>query len=327
MSKDKRIFITGGAGYIGSVLVRLLLDNNYSVIVFDNMRWGDESLSDVKNHPNLKIIKGDVTDEIEYKNALSGVYGIVHLAAIVGDPACKKEPQIATDVNFIASKRLFETAKQSGVKRFIFASTCSNYGKMAQANGYVNETSVLKPVSLYAQLKVDFENYILNSKKQDDFIPISLRFATVYGISKRMRFDLTINEFVRDLYFGKELLVFGEKFWRPYCHVSDVGRACLLALEAPQNKMSHEVFNVGETGENYQKEMLIGEINKFIKNTKVKYVPQNDDPRDYKVDFTKIKNVLGFKVTKRVPDGIQEIIDSLSRNILKDPFDKKYQNS
>ena len=326
MVKNKKILITGGAGYIGSILTRLLLEKGYSIRILDKMLWGEESLIEIISHPKLEIIKGDITNHAIFSEIMQGINAIIHLAAIVGDPACKKEPELATAVNLIASKVLFETAKFNKVQKFIFASTCSNYGKMPDPNMYVNETSPLKPVSLYAELKVAFEECLLNSLS-NGIIPTSLRFATVYGISPRMRFDLTVNEFVRDIFFGKELVVFGEKFWRPYCHVSDAARACLSVLEAPSQKVNRRVFNVGDTAENYQKVLLIKEIVKSLPNANVKYVHKTEDPRDYKVDFSRIKKELGFKVTKRIPDGIKEIISALERGLWRDPYDHKYQNT
>src|ERR1035438_3611001 len=188
------------------------------------------------------------------------------------------------------------------VKKFIFASTCSNYGKMGN-DEFLNENSPLRPVSLYAELKVRFEKYLLESKTRKDFIPISLRFATVYGLSPRMRFDLTINEFIKDVVMGKELEIFGELFWRPYAHVVDLARSVVCVLEADNLKVDHEVFGVGNTEENYQKKMIAEEILKIDPSAKVKYVSKNEDTRDYRVNFDKIKNNLNYSITKKVPVG------------------------
>ena len=322
----ENILVTGAAGYIGSVLVRQLLNKGCFVRGLDILNFGGESLLGIYNNPNFEFIKGDIRKTKDLQEAIYGIDAVVHLAAIVGDPACVKQPDVAKETNWIASKRLFDLCNNlKKVKRFIFASTCSNYGKM-EGDGYFNENSPLKPISLYAKLKVKFERYLLESKIRDDFSPTSLRFSTVYGISPRIRFDLTVNEFVRELAFERDLIIFGEQFWRPYCHVEDLAKACITVLESDTEKVNHNVFGVGDTDENYQKKMLIDELLKIYPNGKIKYVHKNEDPRDYKVDFSKIKKILGFSITKKVPDGMNEIANILKKGLLVNPFDKKYQN-
>lgn len=331
MSSDKKIIlVTGGAGYVGSPLVGILLSNGCNVVVADNLSFGGETLLGVWHHPNFKFIKTDITSTDFDKEIFNNykIDAVIHLAAIVGDPACAKQPERAKAVNWDASCRLLDRAIKNKVKRFIFACTCSNYGKMADPNGYVNETSPLTPVSLYAELKVKFENVLLNELgKNDSFCPTSLRFATVYGVSPRMRFDLTVNEFTKELAMGRVLEVFGEQFWRPYCHVYDFSKAMLLVLNSDREKVAYNVFNVGDTSENYRKQMLVEEIKKFIPGAKVKYVKKNEDPRDYRVSFEKIKKELGFTITKRVPDGIKEVKYLIDNKVLLNPDDSKYKNS
>lgn len=322
----KRILVTGAAGFIGSVLVRKLLDKGYIVRGLDLLYFGGESLLGVINHKNFEFIKGDIRDISIIKEATKNIDAVIHLAAIVGDPACSKQPTLAEEINWYGTQQLFDyTNKDTKIERFVFASTCSNYGKMKD-DDYVDENSPLNPVSLYARLKVRFEEYLINSKTRDNFIPTSLRFATVYGVSPRMRFDLTVNEFMRDATLGRELVVFGEYFWRPYCHVEDLANACILVLETNKNVVEHNVFNVGDTDQNYQKKMIVDEILKIVPETKVKYVPQIEDPRDYKVNFSKIKNLLGFNITKRVPDGLKEINQIIKYRIISEPDSIKYKN-
>lgn len=322
-----KVLVTGGAGYIGSVLCRQLLDKGYKVRVLDMLNFGGESMIGIINHPSFDFIKGDVRNKKDIEEAVDGMDAVVHLAAIVGDPACAVQPQLAKETNLDASVILYDLCnKTSHVKNFIFASTCSNYGKM-EGNDYINEDSPLNPVSLYAKNKVEFERYLLDSKTRDDFIPTAMRFATVYGISPRMRFDLTVNEFTRDASLGKELIIYGEQFWRPYCHVQDLARSCVVVLESDKDKVDHDVFGVGDTSENYQKKMLADEIERVIPSVKINYVHKDEDPRDYRVEFSKIKNKLGFNITSKVPEGIEEIDFIIRNNILTDPMSKIYSNT
>ena len=198
---------------------------------------------------------------------------------------------------------------------------------MDNPKDYVDESSKLAPVSLYAELKVKFEKYMLSEmKRTDEFSPTSLRFSTVYGLSSRMRFDLTVNEFTKDLALGKELVIFGEQFWRPYCHVKDFSNAFITVLKSPNQKVAYNVFNVGDTKENYTKQMLIDEIKKVLPNSKIKYVSKNEDPRDYRVNCDKIKKELGFKISMKVPDGIMEVKRMIQEGVIQDPEDQKYYN-
>jgi len=328
-SSQETVLVTGGAGYIGSPLVSHLLDTGYRVVVFDKLCFGGESLVHVWGRENFHFVRGDIRS----RDSLSQVFKkypidhVVHLAAIVGDPACAKQPELARQTNYDASIMLLEMARSRKVKRFIFASTCSNYGKMANPKGYVDETSPLAPVSLYAELKVRVEKYILNRPAQNgEFCPVCLRFATVYGLSPRMRFDLTVNEFTKELALGRELKVFGKQFWRPYCHVQDFSRAIRLALTSDADKVAYNVYNVGSTQENYQKSMIVEEIKKFIPDARVSYIEKDEDPRDYRVSFNKIASELGFQISKRVPDGIREIKQLIDNHVLSDPDGPRYRN-
>ncbi|MFN0083181.1 MAG: NAD-dependent epimerase/dehydratase family protein [Ferruginibacter sp.] len=321
-----KVLVTGGAGYIGSVLVRQLLDKGYSVRALDNLNFGGDALIDVMLNPNFEFMKGDVRNADDVKIALEGVDAVAHLAAIVGDPACKKYSDDANSTNWDGSVALFDAAEAAGVKRFVFASTCSNYGKMADPDSFVTETSELNPVSLYAELKVKFEKYLLEEKKDSNMCSTALRFSTVYGFSPRIRFDLTVNEFTRNATVNGEQPIWGAQFWRPYCHVDDLARAVVLVIESPEEKVRANVFNVGSTEENYNKGMIIEEVCKVVPNVKVDYVEMSEDPRDYRVNFDKIKNELGYTITKTVPDGVKEIYTLLKTGIVTDSFSQKFRN-
>ena len=321
-----KVLVTGGAGYIGSVLVRQLLQKNFKVRVLDSLKFGGEALYDVMLHPNFEFMKGDIRNVEDIDRALEGVNTVAHLAAIVGDPACKKYSEEAQATNWTASKLLFDKANKSGASRFIFASTCSNYGKMANPGQFVTETSELRPVSLYAELKVKFEKYLLEENKNSNICSTALRFSTVYGFSPRIRFDLTVNEFTRNAVIYGEQEIWGAQFWRPYCHVDDLARSVVLVLESDESKVRANVYNVGCTEENYNKGMIIVEVCKVVPNVKVKYVESSEDPRDYKVNFDKIRNELGYAITKKVPEGIQEIYALVKTGIITDPFAQKFSN-
>jgi nucleoside-diphosphate-sugar epimerase len=326
--RQKIIMVTGGAGYVGSILLRRLLQKGYKVVCVDTLRYGGASLLDIWGDPNFVLEKIDITNPDAVKEVFNRYtfHEIVHLAAIVGDPACKLEPELAKKTNLEASKCLLESAVQSQVKRFVFASTCSNYGRMKNPDEYVDETTPLAPVSLYAELKVAFEEFILNKIHRDSICPTILRFSTVYGISPRMRFDLTVNEFSKEIALGKELQVFGEQFWRPYCHVSDFSRAILAVLEAEEERVAFNVFNVGDTSQNYTKKMLVDEILRQVPQGQVRYVHRADDPRDYRVKFDKIREVLSFHISRTVPEGIRDVLTSILSGVIKNPQEQKYYN-
>ncbi len=323
----RKILITGGAGYIGSVLTGLLLSSGFKVRVIDNLSYGGESLLGYFPHPDFEFIKGDICSSNDVDEALDGITGVVHLAAIVGDPACKKNPELATKINKIASEMLCEKAIDAGVKRFVFVSTCSNYGKMDKADVYVDENSPLNPISHYAELKVGFENYLMTSTNEN-FTPVCLRFATAYGLSPRPRFDLTVNEFCRELFLGRELGVYGEQFWRPYCHTRDLANACRLALMASDDIVAHQTYNVGNTNENYTKKDIVDLILKRLPHRKdiVKFVAKDEDPRDYRVNCDKIKKALRFIPVYTVKDGIDELVNAISCGIIANPDNRAYRN-
>lgn len=322
----KKVLVTGGAGYIGSVLVRILLRKGYYVRVLDNLSFGGESLVELLNDNNFDFIKGDIRDNDILSAAMNGIDYVAHLASIVGDPACALDPDLTKDINLNGAYNTYNTANTAGVKKFVFASTCSNYGKMKDSNEYVNEESEINPISLYAETKVEFENFLLSQDKNNIAKPTCLRFSTVYGLSPRIRFDLTVNEFTKELALDRELVIFGEQFWRPYCHVYDLSLSVVKVFETDSNIAEFNVYNVGNTSENYQKKMIVDEIIKQLPNSKIKYVEKNEDPRDYRVSFKKIKDELGFVTTFTVPDGIKQTIKAINDRFILDPDDPKYKN-
>jgi nucleoside-diphosphate-sugar epimerase len=320
--------VTGGSGYIGAMLVQELAAAGHEVRVLDSLLHGQEEIAAEQERAGVQVIRGDVRDADVRRRALSGADAVVHLAAIVGDPACARDPAISEEVNVQATRALVADAHTAGVERLVFASTCSNYGRMADASVPITEEGELRPVSLYAEQKVGMEQLILGGgvNGTPPTRPTCLRFATVYGVGRRMRFDLTVNEFTRELWADHELEVFGEQFWRPYIHVRDAARAVLTVLEAPAEKVAGGVFNAGRSGENYRKLDLVEEIHRQIERGSVSYVHRDEDPRDYKVSFDKILAELGFQTLMTVPDGITEVIAALDAGAFGDPFDGHYRN-
>lgn len=317
--------VTGGAGYVGAATTEELLRSGRRVRVLDVLLHGQEHIAESLEKQGAEIVRGDIRDGDARRAALEGAEELVHLAAIVGDPACALDPKVSNEVNVEGSQALVTDAKAAGVRRLVFASTCSNYGRMADPTVPITEEGELRPVSLYAEQKVGIEKAMLHGDF-NGMKPTCLRFATVYGVAPRMRFDLTVNEFTRDLWADRELEVFGEQFWRPYVHVRDAARAVRTALDAPQETVAYEVFNVGRSGENYRKLDIVEEIQKKLDTGNVSYVRRDEDPRDYKVSFDKVREVLGFETTMTVPDGIGEVAEALSAGAFPDPFERSYRN-
>jgi nucleoside-diphosphate-sugar epimerase len=318
--------VSGGAGYLGIPVVEQLHDGGRSVRVLDALvHDGQAALAADLEARGVEVLRGDLRDPELRRRALDGVEEVVHLAAIVGDPACARDPELADEVNVAGSKAIVADALAAGVRRFVFASTCSNYGRLADSAVPVTEDGALAPVSLYAEQKVAIERSLLNGGQLGMEVTC-VRLATLYGVAPRMRFDLTVNEFTRDLWADRALEVFGERFWRPYVHVTDAARAIGLVLDAPSERVAGEVFNVGATAENYRKLDLVEVIRGRLDRGTVSYVHRDEDPRDYKVAFEKVADVLGFEPAMTVPDGVAEIAAALDARTFGDPFDVRHRN-
>jgi len=302
-----------------------LLAVGRDVVVLDVLMHGQDDVADGLAERGVEVVRGDIRDAAVREQAFAGADAVVHLAAIVGDPACGRDPELSQEINVEGSKAVIEAARAAGVQRLVFASTCSNYGRMADPTSAIDEQGELAPLSLYAEQKVQIERALLGG----EFAPLKvccLRFATVYGVAPRMRFDLTVNEFTRDLHLGRDLEVFGEQFWRPYVHVRDAGGAVRTVLEAPEERIAGRVYNAGNSDENYRKMDLVEIIHGKTTNGSVSFVERHEDPRDYKVSFELIRRELEFETTMTVPVGVAEIIDGLDAGRFDDPFDGRYRN-
>ena len=320
MSRFSNILVTGGAGYIGSVLTRNLVLSKYNVKVLDSLVFGKDGISELVSNDSVNLFVGDIRNKEIIPDVLKEIDCVVHLAAIVGEPLCSKIPKAARQINEFATKHLIDSCKKSGVQRFIFASTCSNYGSSL---GLVNEDTTLESLSLYSETKVKSESYILDSK-EDNFEPCILRFATAYGISPRMRFDLLVQEFIRDALIDKKISIFGPDHWRPLIHVDDIASACITAIENSSN-ISGEVYNVGDNEQNYTKMNLAQLVQKYVPSSTIEVTGSKQDLRNYRVSFDKIRNKLNFKVSKTVENGISEILNQINNHTLN-PQNSQFSN-
>jgi len=321
MTSIESVLVTGGAGYVGSILTNELVKKNYDVKVVDSLVYGDAGISSLINEKKIEFFNLDIRDSSKITSILKNVDCVIHLAAIVGEPLCKKIPEAAKQINEIATKNLVNLCKNNNVKRFIFASTCSNYGSSLNI---VDESSPVKPLSLYSECKVNSEKYIIDNNS-DKFQTCILRFATAHGLSPRMRFDLLVQEFLHDALVDKKISIFGEDFWRPLIHVDDMASACISVVDASSNTISGQIFNVGSSNENYTKKQLANIIQKHVSDIKIEIVKSKTDPRNYKVSFDKIKQILNFQPKRTVENSVVEILSKIEDGTV-DPRQSEFSN-
>lgn len=311
--KKKSIILIGGEGYIGTVVSSFFLKKGFKVHSIDNFIY-NQSRKNHKSNKNFNLLKINFAnkkifnylDKLEHEN-------VIILGSIVGDPITKKYPKITKKINLDSTEKLLKYVLKKKFKKVIFISTCSNYG-VFNKNSLAKENSRLNPKSLYAKTKVQIEKKLFKIAKKSSSETTILRFATAFGLSDRMRFDLTVNQFVREIFLNKKIEVYDPYTWRPYCHVKDFANIIFQIISKKNIKRNKcEIFNAGSSKNNFNKMMVINRIKKYIK--KFKIILQNDsaDQRDYKVNFSKIRKIYGFKPSISIDGGIKEIIKELKK--------------
>lgn len=316
------ILVTGGAGYLGSVLVGKLLQEKHSVRVLDALMFGGESVLPYLYNKNFSFVKGDIRNKNTVLKSLGNIDCVFHLAALVGEPACSVNVALTEQINHESAVSIAKAALKIGIKRFIFTSTCSNYG-ISSLNELATEESPLNPLSLYATTKIATEKDLMKLS-DSNFTVCVLRMATIFGLSPRMRFNLLINEMVREAYVKKRILLYKEEAWRPYAHTEDAADALISILNSDSKKINHEIFNVGT--ENYQKKGLADLVRKYVPDLVIDKQGGLPDNRDYKVSFEKIKKVIGFVPKRKVADGIKELFWAVENNIFSNLYDERYSS-
>lgn len=315
----KNLIVIGGSGYIGTTLIPLLLKKKFNIINIDNLIYGqkDENLIFCKKNKlsNYKHFKKDLRNIRNLKFEKKNLFGVIILGGLVGDPITKKYPLLSKKINREGIKNCIDFFKNEKLK-LIFVSTCSNYG-LRKKSEPAKETSNLKPLSLYAKDKVFIENYLKKNISKFKFDFTILRFATAFGLSPKMRFDLSISDFTHQMFFKKKITVYDPFTWRPYCHVKDFAKMILIVLNSKQKNVKNQIYNVGSDINNFTKKKIILEILKKIPKVSVKYLKNDIDPRNYKVNFSKVKNKLKFNQDYSVQFGIKELIKNFKRGKFK----------
>jgi nucleoside-diphosphate-sugar epimerase len=317
-SSGRRVLLIGGAGYIGVPVARRLLEAGYLVRTLDRLVYKNgSSLLGHTQQPGSEFIFGDMGHGSSLDRALDGITDVVILAGLVGDPITKKFPRESEAINEVALRRCIDRLNGRGLNKVVFISTCSNYGMIAD-NEVAHEGYTLKPLSLYAKAKVAAETYLLSLRGRVDYQATVLRFATAFGLAPRMRFDLTVNEFAREVFLGRELVVYDADTWRPYCHVRDFARLIQNVLDAQPDLVSFEVFNGGGDANNLTKRQIVNMVLEHMPHGRVVYRNNSDDPRNYRVDFHKVCERLRFEAEFSVAYGIAEVIGALKSHLLDD---------
>ena len=317
-----KILVTGGAGYLGSVLTRRLLDAGHYVRVLDTLLFGDDSLNDLKSNPRFQLLKGDISNLHDVNNAMTDVHGVIALAAIVGDPACKINGDLSVRTNYWATKLLAEVAESQGVTKFLFASTCSVYG--ASEGALSTEEGWTNPLSLYAETKINSEKALMDMNGK--LTPSILRLSTLCGPSYRMRFDLVLNIMTATAYSDNVVKVFGGNQFRPLLDVSDAARSFQHLLEMPNEEISHRIYNIGSPTHNISISDLGNIVSETMGGVPIVNNPDVVDDRSYKVDFSRIQS-LGFNGVKPLEESVRGVAKLFEEKTVIDYKENRYYNS
>lgn len=319
-----KVLIIGGAGYVGAPLTYQMWRDGHDVTVLDLLLFGGESLLALQGQERFKLVAGDLRDEATLDRVMPGHDAVVLLGAIVGEPASNRDPEGTYTTNQVGAEKVRDAAIRHGVERFVFTSTCSNYG-ISGVEGAVTETAPLMPISPYSETKVAAEKMLLASPTAS-FHPTVLRLSTAFGMSPRMRFDLLVSDFTFAAIKDGKIVIYGEQFWRPFVHVNDIAKAIDTVLAADVDLVSGAVFNVGSNVNNTRKIDLGESVKAVLPATELEFVERNEDPRSYQVDFTKIEQILGFKAHWSIEDGIRELATALQSGVFADPTQDRYHN-
>ncbi|SCL25340.1 NAD-dependent epimerase/dehydratase family protein [Micromonospora inyonensis] len=313
------VLVTGGAGYLGSVLAGKLCAAGHRVTVVDNHATSPRRAPS----PGIRHVEADIRDVGDWSAALRGIDAVVHLAAIVGDPACEVDHDLTWETNYLATVGLVGACRAAGVGRFVLASSCSNYGE--SANERARTLSPMQPKSLYAQSKIYAEHHVLSSRCPS-FRTVILRLATLYGLSPRMRFDLAVNTMTAMAVQQRRVVVHGGEQWRPFLHVEDAAEAFALAVGVPAGGSSGGIYNCGSNGENYRLRDIGEMVAAVVPGARLEVTPSATDPRDYQVDFTSSRSGLGLRPGRSVRDGVAEMAAALRHGRFQDFTDPAYSN-
>lgn len=317
-----RVCVVGGAGFLGSILVELLLDAGHEVTVLDAFLYGDDGIRHLLGGPGLSLVPGDLRDIASTVHAFRHADAVVHLGALVGDPACDINEQLTLEINRDATVKAAAIARGLGISRFVFASTCSVYGA---SSGDLHEDSPLEPISVYARSKVESEQLLL-AQSGHGFWPTVLRFGTLYGRSARERFDLVVNLLTAQAVTAGEITVFGGSQWRPFVHVRDGADAILQCLRAPVDAVGGRVFNVGADDQNHTVAQIAEIIATVVPGVRVNVAPAAAQEADYRVSFARIRSAIGCVPRRTVADGVAEIAESIAHGNVQDFTDARYSN-
>lgn len=321
----KTVLVIGGAGYIGSVLSSALLEEGYEVRVLDLLMYGSQGVDDLVDNDAFTLIEGDMRSIETIVDAIKGVDAVIHLGALVGDPASAINPQKTLEMNYHSTKMIAEICKYHQINRFIFASTCSVYGQSVSEETLLTEQSPLNPVSLYAQSKIESERALLQME-DNSFSPTIFRMATIYGLSPRMRFDLVVNILSAKAYDEGVIPIFGGEQYRPLVHVRDASQAYIDCLETPISDVTGKVFNVGSDEQNYKIKEVGEMISDVFPEAKIDRQAEKEDERSYQVSFSKIRDVLGYETSYSITDGAREIKQALSDGQFNDYTADQFSN-